>query len=277
MRHGDHACAAFEVPAQQEELIIDFVRGGLGAGEKVWYLGRRGQAQYVLELLFAAGVPIDKPLVRGQLEVFDSDHSPATGPAFDPEGTLAALAAAVDVALSSGYAGMRLMGEPGWAGGAELAGEELESWEASLSDFYAGRRAVGFCQYDRREFDEARLASLLGLHPTVARLPRVSEGGLLRVIDANDRGTELRLAGAADLSSSAVLGDALSEALDIGEDIYIDARRLEFIDLSGVGELIGAALGMPAGRRITVHAPPRTLRRILEVMPGWEELLEVVP
>lgn len=278
MRHGDHACAVFEFAAQQEELIIDFVRGGLKAGERVWYLGHGDQAQHVLELLFAAGVPIDKPLVRGQLEVFDSGDSLITGSAFDPERTLAALGAAVDAALSGGYGGMRLMGELGGAGGAEeLTGEELESWEASLSDFYAGRPAIGLCQYDRRAFEEARLESLLGVHPTVARLPRVSENGLLRVIDANDSATELRVAGAADLSSSAVLGDALSDALDVGDDIHIDARRLEFIDLSGVGELVKAALGMRAGRRMIVHHPPRTLRRILELMPGWEGLLEVAP
>jgi anti-anti-sigma regulatory factor len=277
MRHGDHICAAFDARAQQEELIIDFVRGGLEAGDRVWCLARGDRAEDVLERLDAAGLAIDKPLVRGQLEVFDAGQSPVAGSAFDPERTLAALEGAVNGALSSGYGGIRLTSELGFAGGAQLVGQQPESWEARLSDFYAARPAIGFCQYDRRQIEEDRLASLLGMHPARARLPRVSDRGLLRVIDANDAGTRLRVAGAADLSSSPVLAEAICEALGDAGDIHIDASRLEFIDLSGAGELIKAALKMPPGRRIVVYDPPRSFRRILEVMPGYDALLDVVP
>jgi anti-anti-sigma factor len=274
MQHGDHVCAAFASLAEREELLIDFVRGGLESGDQVLCFTHRHDASSVLALLHDA-LEVDGPLVRGQLQVLDIAEAMLSRDSFDAQRALDALAATVERAIAAGYGGIRFAGEASWASPQLQRCARLEEWEWMLTDFFSKRPAAGFCQYDRESFDEPRLKRLIDLHPSVARSPVVSKGGLLRIAETSRGAAELRLAGEIDLSNRELLADALARVAAAGGDIHLDARRLEFIDLTGFAELVRTALEIAPDRRLLVHHPPPCLRRLLECVPGYRDLIHV--
>lgn len=272
LRHGDHVCAAFASPSEQQELLIDFVQGGLEAGDRIWYLAEPGEATWLLGLLHQAGLPIDAPLARGQLLVSDRSR---IGAGTNSAAMLHALESVVGDALASGYGGVRFAGQMHNCRGGEPDSASLVRWEEMLSEFCEREPATGLCEYDRRQFDPRQLEMLLDLHPAAVRLARVSPDGLLRITEVNAEGNHLRLAGEADISNSQLLAELLAKAAAVGGDVHIHAHGLEFIDASGLGALVRTAAEIAPHRRFVVHDPCRSLVRLLELLPACRELLEV--
>jgi anti-anti-sigma regulatory factor len=278
-RHGDHLGCAFDSPAQQQELVIDFVRAGLEQDDRVWYFADSNEPQYVLDLLKSAGMDIDRALDRGQLAVFTGRESYLEELPFSPERMLSAVHEAVDEALAAGYNGVHFLSEMEWATRDVPGVERLEEWEQLIADFYATRPAAGLCQFGRTHFEHARLKRLIELHPREAQLPLVSENGLLRVTEAaagDDGDAWLRLTGEGDLSSMAVLKRALASTRGAGGDVHIDASRLEFMDLAGARYLVDTAARLAPERRIVLHQPRRAIRRLFEILAEHGEAVELV-
>ena len=278
-RHGDHLCCAFDSPDQQEELVIDFVRAGIEQDDRVWYFADVNEPQHVLDLLRAAGINVDRALHQGQLSVFSAESSYLTELPFSPERMLESVHGAVDEALEAGYNGIHFLGEMEWASRSVPGAERLEEWEQLIADFYATRPAAGLCQFSRRVFEQARLRRLIDLHPKLARTPRISGDGLLRVTAVGTDGDGapwLRLAGEGDHVSAAVLTRALADAHAERQDVHIDASRLEFMDLSGARCLIDAAVQLGPQRRIVLHQPRRAVRRLFEILGERGQAVELV-
>lgn len=263
--------------------MIDFVRAGLEQGDRVWYFADATEPQYVLDLLQGAGVNVDQLADRGQLSVFTAAGSYLEELPFSPARMLDSVHRAVDDALAAGYNGIHFLGEMDWAARGVPGAERLEEWEGLIADFYATRPAAGLCQFSRHRFEPRRLAGLLDLHPKVAKLPLVSKNGLLRVTDAgvDAQGTPwLRLTGEGDLSSMAVLEQALATVRanhQTDTSIHIDASRLEFIDLAGARHLLEVAAELRPQGRIVLHQPRRAIRRLFEILLEHAEAVELVP
>jgi anti-anti-sigma regulatory factor len=278
-RHGDHLCCAFDSPAQQEELVIDFVRAGLEQDDRVWYFADANEPPYVLDLLRDAGMNVDRALDCGQLSVFTAESSYLTDLPFSPERMLASVHQAVDDALAAGYNGVHFLGEMDWATRAVPGAERLEEWERLIEGFYAERPVTGLCQFSASRFDQRRLQGLVDLHPKIARLPAVSEDGLLRVTDAgaDEEGVPwIRVTGEGDVSSMAVLKQVLAALRGSGTDVHIDASRLQFMDLSGARCLIDTAAELGPERRVVLHQPRRAVRRLFEILAEHGDAVELV-
>lgn len=86
----------------------------------------------------------------------------------------------------------------------------------------------------------------------------------------------LRVAGEIDLSNRHELDEALRAAALLGEDIHLELGELTFIDVGSVTVLVQAAMRLPPGRRMVLHDPPRSLRRIIALCWGSLGCLEVV-
>lgn len=277
-RHGDHFCCAFDSPAQQEELVIDFVRAGLEQDDRVWYFATTSEPQQVLDLLEGAGVNVDQLLDRGQLSVFTAEGSYLEELPFRPERMLESMQRAVDDALAAGCNGVHFLGEMDWANCVPGA-ERLEEWERLIEEFYATQPAAGLCQFSRGAFEPRRLERLIELHSKIAQLPLVSANGLLRVMDAgvDAQGAPwLRITGEGDLSSMAVLKQALAGAGGTATSVHIDASRLEFMDLAGARHLLAAAAEVHPNGRIVLHQPRRAIRRLFEILSEHGGAVELV-
>ena len=268
--HGDHMCLAFSSVAEQREVAAAFVRSGLEAHDRVWYLadGDRGR---VLSFLRADGVEVEEPLANGQLAVLGAQESYLGELPFDPDRAVAMLHQAREDALAAGYHGLRVTGEMGWGARQAPGCELLEDYERRVQAVFEGSPAAALCQYDRGAFATARLDGLIGVHRQLARPPLISPDGLLRISYASGW---LRLVGEVDLSNRALLTRALERVAD-GGDIHLDARGVEFIDLSGIQPLLETADLLAPEHRLVLEHPSRAMRRLLELLGNYEGLFEL--
>lgn len=81
--------------------------------------------------------------------------------------------------------------------------------------------------------------------------------------------------GEVDIANAEALRQALHEACGgFHQKVVLDAARLEFIDASGVGVIIGARRRLAlAGRQLVVRTPTSPIRRVLELL-GLTDLME---
>jgi anti-anti-sigma factor len=80
-------------------------------------------------------------------------------------------------------------------------------------------------------------------------------------------GHEVALAGRLDVSAAGEVREALHEALElVGGDLVVDLSRVELLDATGLGVLLGAdRRAKHLGRRVVLRDAPPSVRRILRV------------
>src|SRR5579875_1441041 len=135
--HGQHACGVVAPGAQQQEVAVDFVAGGLRGGDRVWYLADADAPGQIVERLRAGGGDTDDALASGQ-------------------------------ALASGYRGFRVTCEMSWAARAGASARQMAEFEIAVGQAVTGRPAAALCQYDPCCLAPGRLGSLVALHPVRA-------------------------------------------------------------------------------------------------------------
>jgi len=76
------------------------------------------------------------------------------------------------------------------------------------------------------------------------------------------------VSGELDVATSGRLRNAFSELLAVGHsELAVDMGGVEFMDASGVGVLVGAALEARArGGRLVLQRPSRAVRRVLDLV-----------
>jgi len=75
----------------------------------------------------------------------------------------------------------------------------------------------------------------------------------------------LKVSGEIDLSTADRLADGLKEAESGEADVVLDASGLEFIDSSGIRELVKFAHGLGPERTLVIDSPTAAVRRVLEI------------
>ena len=267
--HGQHACGVVAPGAQQQEVAVDFVAGGLRGGDRVWYLADADAPGQIVERLRAGGVDTDDALASGQLAVLPAACVlPGDGPSRADR-----LGVAIGQALASGYRGFRVTCEMSWAARAGASARRMTEFEIAVGQAVTGRPAAALCQYDPCCLAPGRLGSLVALHSVRACAPVISQYGRLRISVSCPDGagiTQVRLAGEADLFTSDALRRALAATVPQGADIHLDLSRLAFIDIAVARVLAGAAARLNPGRRMVLHEPPPALRRAIGLC--WPDL-----
>lgn len=102
------------------------------------------------------------------------------------------------------------------------------------------------------------------------------QGGQLKVVPLVGR-AGLRLAGEVDLATRALFVREFDAQLGGTDDVHLELSELSFIDVGGVTALATRALALANGRRLVLHHPPPMLRRILDVLWGDLDTIEVEP
>lgn len=102
------------------------------------------------------------------------------------------------------------------------------------------------------------------------------ESGSVAVLFSSER-TRVVLGGEVDVSLSAELTDAISEAQAAELPVDVDVRQVTFMDSSGAAMLARLAARMP--HKVRIIQPPDVVRFLLEVTAIGEsvEILEDVP
>ena len=263
-------CAAFDGLAVQEELVAEFVGGGLKRRERVVYFAGDDSRERVLDMLKAGGLATAEPVAQGQLMVIPASEGYLSQPQFDPDGMIAVLNASIDDALADGYSGFCATGELPRGDRDVPAAELLTEYELKVGEICAARPTVGLCQYDRALAGRPLVNAMCGLHDHVVRNPLISENELLRILPLMDDpqgNSRFRVGGEADLSNSALLMAMLHDGRLGSGDLHLDLGRLRFIDLRGVEALRELTDELRSlQRRLVLHNSPSTLGQIVEVL-----------
>lgn len=274
LRLGDHCCLGFRTDEQREEILINFVADGLAAGQKVLYLTDSTTPDAVREWLARRGLAVEPFIGSGQLVLATAGELVLDEDRFDPDTSIAALRREAAAALSSGYTGLRLTGEMGWALSGVPGTDRLLEFEAKLHRLLRTRTIVGICQYDLRRFTSEELVDIEGQHSTSVGPNPVYADGLLRIARTGCP-PGLRFAGDVDVSNVGAVHDALALVVADGGDVHLDLSGLDFCDVGGIRAMVATAQGMGPERRVVVHGLAPHLVNVIRVV-GWDELPNLV-
>ncbi|MEU9023658.1 MEDS domain-containing protein [Actinomadura sp. NPDC048394] len=198
MELGDHLCLFFDSDAERRSVMAAYVRDGVRANHKVIYISDAVPARDVAAWLgggdggpdtvgppreddtgfdFAAAMDAGHFVVRTAEETFLASGR------FDPDESLALMATEIDLALVQGYSGVRIAGEARFSLRRWPGTERHGDFERMLDQVFmtTDLKAMAICQFDRRWFDEARLAELEAGHMGRVRANDHYDDGALRI------------------------------------------------------------------------------------------------
>jgi anti-anti-sigma regulatory factor len=107
-----------------------------------------------------------------------------------------------------------------------------------------------------------------------ADLALMPDGLVITTVAAGDGETWLRLAGEADISDVGALQHALAAPVAAAGDVHMDLAALDFADVAITRLLAETAAALEPRRRLVLHQPSRSLRRLLQMCwPGQAGLV----
>ncbi len=162
---GDHLCCIYETEEEHRQVVSLFVRRGLEAGERVFYIVDTQLAETVLDYLREDGLDVDAYLQSGQFEIHGGNETYTLNGIFDPDAMISLLERETAKSLDMGYSAFRVTGEMSWALSGLPGTERLIEYENKLNRFLPAHKSVGLCQYDKRRFSPEVLLDVLRIHP----------------------------------------------------------------------------------------------------------------
>ncbi|MFG2064111.1 MEDS domain-containing protein [Micromonospora sp. NPDC048871] len=220
-----HLCWAYDDPAEFTTRAEDFLRAGLAAGERVWYVVPDSPVPVRdrwRELdLFADALP------AGAAEVLTLDAT-YSGPAVvDPAGQVAAYQSAIQAALDDGYRGLRVAADCTGLVRTPAQREAFARYEQRVNRMMPGAAFHAMCGYHRPTLGDRATAELACLHPehNLADL-------LFRLYAPTTHQGHAVLAGELDPANHDLFREALerTELRPVDGELTLDARGLRFLD-----------------------------------------------
>jgi hypothetical protein len=167
-RQGDHVCALYSSPAEQQAIAASFIAAGLQAGERCLFAGYSDEDVAAFRAaLREKGVDAEQHQADGALLLLTKEQAHLVDGRFDSERMLAMLNDAVEGALNDGYAGLRTCGDMTWLLDQAPGSEHVVEYEALVTQMFRGMRALAMCQYDRSRLPDRFVKSGLLTHATV--------------------------------------------------------------------------------------------------------------
>jgi anti-anti-sigma factor len=258
---GDHICWLVDNDRVRLRELAGFVRAGLRDHHRILYYGPAPEA--VLAGIDEYGIDTAAAVAAGQLEATTAEASYLAGGVFDAGPVLRSWRPLARAARAAGYAGLRVVGDMGWAA-RELPGRENLCWyEAQVNRVVLDNDIIGVCLYDRRLFDPFELRRLSWQHPGTASTGEPYDERYALRIRRTRRPVGLRLEGEADLASRHALRVVFKYlfADARADEVTVDVSGLRFADRAAARVLVRAGRG-PQRLRLVGCSP--ALLRLLE-------------
>lgn len=164
---GSHICFFYRTEAEHRAVVTQFLKLGLGQGEKVIYI-RDAHCAGAIESYLEDHLDVEACTLTGQLQIMSFRHAYMYGSTFDPERMLRVIRNETEVAAGEGWSGLRITIEMTWVLKRWPGSDRLLEYESRSNDFYPGSRCTALCQYDRRHLNPALLLHALSTHPLAA-------------------------------------------------------------------------------------------------------------
>lgn len=165
LKHGDHICFIYENPAEQMAVTVAFIMDGLNRGDRCLYIADDRIIDEVVQALEAAGVDIGQERQRGALRFVTNQDTFVRAGEFVPQAMIDLIRQAETEALTDGFSGLRLTGEPTWSLGLEPGCDRLIEYEALLNQLPRYSKSVILCQYHHSRFGVPCIHDVLRTHP----------------------------------------------------------------------------------------------------------------
>ncbi len=228
---GTHACLTFTDQDERLDLLAAFVDEGLHAGARVVCFTDAISAGTLTSELSQRSVACDDATARDQLRV--ADCATWLRPGVPTAQRMLDSIAAVSYTQR----------------------QELLRFERRLSSLAPAGTLTTICQYDRDIFDPVTLAFAADVHQNAVAAQVYHEDPLLRVC-RQYRPAGVRIAGELDFRNLAVLQQALAESIRLDHHVHLNLRQLQYMDAACAGEIVRAAVQLPADRHLVVRCGP---------------------
>ncbi|TDC58087.1 STAS domain-containing protein [Actinomadura sp. KC345] len=273
MELGDHLALIFDDDGERRSIMAAYARDGVRAGQKVIYISDAVPAREVLGWLLAAGedagsgtddelVDLTDAMNAGHFVVRTAEETFLASGRFDPSASIELMATEIDLALVQGYQGVRIAGEARFSLRRWPGTEQFGDFERMLDEVFmtTDLKAMAICQFDRRWFDDVRLAEVEVGHMGRVRANDYYDDGSLRITPIfSPPGAEL--AGVIDGSTRPAAESVLASITTRTGLLCLDLGGVTGCDADGLRLLAGA--GRPdrgEGRGLLLRGVPPALR-----------------
>jgi anti-anti-sigma factor len=248
----------FTDPEERLDLMAAYVHMGLISGVKVLCLTEALPPDRLKHELAQRDVPVTESLKSGQLTIGTTEEAWMTQSGGSPtaKGMLEMLAAQVTQAVGDGYPGLRVSADMLWATRPLAAIDQLLTFENSLTTLLENGQLTVICHYDRDQFDPVTLDRAVDAHPVSVAAAAYHDDALLRVCRQYSP-PGIRLAGEIDAEHADALTQALTEAIRLDHNVFLNLRGLRFLDMASASTIVRAALSLPADRHLLVVCDER--------------------
>lgn len=133
LRHNRHVCAFFDSTAEEDRVMLPFIREGIERGEKAFHIIDPEERARYLGRLRDGGIPVDETLESGQFVLRSWQEAYLRGGRFDQDAMLELIEQVLDGGPAEGWPLTRLVAHMEWALEDFPGVDDLVEYEARLN------------------------------------------------------------------------------------------------------------------------------------------------
>jgi hypothetical protein len=161
---GTHFCQFYKTRKDLLDILIPYFRAGLDGHEMcVWVTSDFLTRDDAIKALQKSVPDFSSYFSKGQMEIFPYTDWYLKGGVFDLRRTLNMWMEKHDSALSAGYAGLRVSGNPYWIDGKE-EWDDFAAYEAAINDVIGGTKLLVLCTYSLKKCGVAEILDVVKNH-----------------------------------------------------------------------------------------------------------------
>ncbi len=169
---GSHFCQFYTTKKDMLDILIPYFRAGLENNEFcVWVTSDFLTKEDVLKALKKQILRFSSYLAKGQIEIFPYTDWYLKGGQFDLKRTLNMWMEKHDEALSRGFAGMRVSGNPYWIDN-KKDWDDFACYEAEINNVIGGTKLLVLCTYSLKKCGVVEIMDVVKNHEFVVAMNR---------------------------------------------------------------------------------------------------------
>ncbi len=161
---GSHFCQFYKTKKDMLEILVPYFRSGLENNEFcVWVTSDFLTTDHALRAM-KKGIPgFSEYLAKGQIEIFPYTDWYLKGGKFDLQRTLDMWMDKYERALSAGYAGLRVSGNPYWIDN-KKDWDDFACYEAEINKVIGGTKLLVLCTYSLKKCGVVEILDVIKNH-----------------------------------------------------------------------------------------------------------------
>jgi hypothetical protein len=161
---GSHFCQFYKTRQDMLDILVPYFKAGLKNNEFcVWVTSEFLTKEHVLKAMKKAMPGFSKCLADGQMEIFPYTEWYLKGGNFDLQRTLNMWMEKHDGALSRGFSGMRVTGNPYWIDN-KKDWDDFACYESEINRVIGGTKLLVLCTYSLKKCGVVEILDVVKNH-----------------------------------------------------------------------------------------------------------------